>query len=462
MRGAFSARALKPGLTLHLVSHISSRQIFLPTPLAAGLFGAVPLLLLGCLAIGSYFMFRDDMLASLMRRQANMQFAYEDRIAALRAQIDTLASRQMINQDTFEGKVAELAVRQARLESRSALLASLAAKVDPDMTSVAATRPAAAEASPQIAPQAASGPIQTLEPKPSLAKDDFKPVPEGFDLRRTQGGDAPGPNLSDNSDPASPQQRLHSLAARFDRVERRQIAVLNGLKAPAAAEAEHLREAFEEAGLPVDRMIRHAESLGRSESIGHDESLGHDESGVTRAAMGGPFVPADAPQRGGEFDRAYASLASSIDTMNELRQALPYAPVRQPLPGQLEVTSPFGYRIDPFFGRPALHTGMDFHGAYGEPVHATAAGRVAFAGVAGGYGNMVEIDHGAGLATRYGHLSRIDVRQGQSVKAGEEIGAIGSTGRSTGPHLHYEVRVDGAPVNPSRYIKAGRLLSAGL
>ncbi len=182
----------------------------------------------------------------------------------------------------------------------------------------------------------------------------------------------------------------------------------------------------------------------------------------SRAAggVGGPFVPADFPGARSDFARAYAGLSRTIDLMNDLRGALPFAPLRQPLPGQIEVTSPFGYRIDPFFGRPSLHTGMDLHGEYGEAVHATAAGRVTVAGPSGGYGNLVEIDHGAGLSTRYGHLSRIDVAPGQWVTAGQDIGAIGSTGRSTGPHLHYEVRVDGAPVDPSRYLKAGRLLSA--
>ncbi|HUO55658.1 MAG TPA: M23 family metallopeptidase [Rhodoblastus sp.] len=444
MRGAFSAKALRPGLTLHLAFRNFNRQLFLPPALAGALFGAIPALLLGCLCVGSYFMFRDDMLASLMRRQANMQFAYEDRIAALRAQIDAIASRQMLNQDTFEGKVAELAVRQARLESRSALLASLAAKVEPQ----------GAEAARE---STAAGPITSLEAKPAVAhddrKDDFKPMPDGFDLRRTQPLGAQSQDLSSNADPASPEQRLRNLASNFDRMERRQLAVLTGLRAPAAAKAERLREAFEEAGLPVDRMVRHADAQSGAKA---------GEDGVTKVAMGGPFVPAASPDRAGEFERAYASLNTSLGMMDALRRALPFAPLRQPLPGQLEVTSGFGYRTDPFFGRPALHTGMDFRGDYGEPVRATASGRVVAAGPAGGYGNMVEIDHGAGLATRYGHLSRIDVEMGQWVRAGAEIGAIGSTGRSTGPHLHYEVRVDGAPVDPSRYLKAGRLLRAGL
>ena len=125
------------------------------------------------------------------------------------------------------------------------------------------------------------------------------------------------------------------------------------------------------------------------------------------------------------------------------------------------MSSPFGVRTDPFLGRPAMHTGIDLRGDIGEPAHATAAGKVTIAGWDGGYGNMVEIDHGNGLATRYGHLSEIDVKVGQIVRIGQVIGKIGSTGRSTGPHLHYETRINGEPVDPQKFLRAG-CGSAGL
>jgi murein DD-endopeptidase MepM/ murein hydrolase activator NlpD len=228
------------------------------------------------------------------------------------------------------------------------------------------------------------------------------------------------------------------------------------LRAPAAARAEKLRLAFVEAGLPVDRMIRRAGAV-RTEKPG--ETI----------AMGGPFEPAPAgsakvsgPQGGGAFEQAYAGARRSVALMEDLRRALPYAPLRQPLAGPLDITSTYGVRTDPFLGRAALHSGMDLRGETGDPIRATAAGRVTNAGPSGGYGQMVEIDHGAGLATRYGHMSRIDVDVGDWVEAGALVGRVGSTGRSTGPHLHYEVRVDGAAVDPSRYIKAGKLLNAGL
>jgi murein DD-endopeptidase MepM/ murein hydrolase activator NlpD len=112
-------------------------------------------------------------------------------------------------------------------------------------------------------------------------------------------------------------------------------------------------------------------------------------------------------------------------------------------------------RLDPFLNRPAMHTGIDFRGAPGEPVRATASGTVTAAGWSGGYGRMVEIDHGNGLATRYGHLSEIEVSVGQSIKIGQTIGRVGSTGRSTGPHLHYETRVNGEAVDPQKFLRAG-------
>jgi murein DD-endopeptidase MepM/ murein hydrolase activator NlpD len=127
----------------------------------------------------------------------------------------------------------------------------------------------------------------------------------------------------------------------------------------------------------------------------------------------------------------------------------------------MDVTSPFGVRPDPFLGTPAMHTGIDLGGHVGEPVHATAAGTISIAGRDGGYGNLVEINHGNGLSTRYGHLSEIDVKVGQKVRTGQVIGKIGSTGRSTGPHLHYETRVNGQAVNPQKFLRAGLRLGKG-
>jgi murein DD-endopeptidase MepM/ murein hydrolase activator NlpD len=119
-------------------------------------------------------------------------------------------------------------------------------------------------------------------------------------------------------------------------------------------------------------------------------------------------------------------------------------------------------RVDPFLGTPAMHTGLDLHGATGDPVRATADGTVVAAGWNGGYGRVVDIDHHNGLSTRYGHLSSVEVRVGQPVKRGQVVGKVGSTGRSTGPHLHYETRLKGEAVDPQKFLRAGEKLDSSL
>ncbi|HEY4821916.1 MAG TPA: M23 family metallopeptidase, partial [Xanthobacteraceae bacterium] len=140
---------------------------------------------------------------------------------------------------------------------------------------------------------------------------------------------------------------------------------------------------------------------------------------------------------------------------DRLTRTMSTVPIRKPVIGEIDMTSSFGVRIDPFLGRPAMHTGIDFHGTQGDPIRATASGTVTLAGWNGGYGRLVEVDHGNGLATRYGHLSEIDVTIGQTIKIGQIVGRLGATGRSTGPHLHYETRVDGEAVDPQKFLRAG-------
>ncbi|MBW8826567.1 MAG: peptidoglycan DD-metalloendopeptidase family protein [Acidobacteria bacterium] len=123
------------------------------------------------------------------------------------------------------------------------------------------------------------------------------------------------------------------------------------------------------------------------------------------------------------------------------------APVAYPV-----ITSTFGYRVHPIYGDVRLHTGVDFRGSTGTPILAAGSGTVVFAGVRSGYGNTVVIDHGGSLATLYAHQSAISVTNGETVRRGQVIGAVGSTGLSTGPHLHFEVRVDGTPVDPLGYL----------
>jgi murein DD-endopeptidase MepM/ murein hydrolase activator NlpD len=178
-------------------------------------------------------------------------------------------------------------------------------------------------------------------------------------------------------------------------------------------------------------------------------------------ALGGPFIPAQLPKGAMSFERQLHHIQVTRAQISRLTRTLGAVPVRKPINGELDLQSGFGVRIDPFLGRPAMHTGLDLHGETGDAVRATADGTVTAAGWSGGYGRMVDIDHGNGLSTRYGHLSSIDVHVGQSIRTGQIIGKVGSTGRSTGPHLHYETRLRGEAIDPQKFLRAGQRLADG-
>ncbi len=171
----------------------------------------------------------------------------------------------------------------------------------------------------------------------------------------------------------------------------------------------------------------------------------------TREAMGGPFE-ALTTRQAGALDPRFEKLGFSLARMAVLERALEGIP--QVVPASVEnITSGFGYRRDPFNGRGAMHAGLDFKGAIGAPIYAAAKGTVSFVGWQSGYGNTVEITHGNGMLTRYAHLARFDVRPGQPVEAGDRIAGMGSTGRSTGPHLHFEVRINDRAINPRPFLE---------
>jgi murein DD-endopeptidase MepM/ murein hydrolase activator NlpD len=157
------------------------------------------------------------------------------------------------------------------------------------------------------------------------------------------------------------------------------------------------------------------------------------------------------------FTAVYEDALAHSSLLDALSTELHHVPLTTPVHGaQFEFTSGFGPRVDPFTGRVAFHPGVDFAGPWGSTVAATAPGVVVWAGARGGYGNMVEIDHGYGFHTRYGHLSSILVSAGTRVEEGTPIGKMGSTGRSTGPHVHYEVWMADSVRDPGTFIEAGR------
>ncbi len=463
-----------------------TRTVRLDTKIA--LIVGIALVILGAwyLVATIYLVFRDDLLSSLVARHTQVQYAYEDRIAALRTSIDRLTSRQLIDQDGVEGKVQELMSRQAQLETRQAMVAALASHAEgmPRMAGSGTALPATAQAAgSKAASQALGGPLAGPEVPAAAAAfapvakpqpvSEFGPLrgsgspaaspagtgapvlaaPPRAEARPTTSVEDPRPAATEPLPPArqrqgalapGPQQgpvahRLLRLSAAQGVAEARQLAILDAYAYRFRTAAGRMQGVLVEVGLDAGRFVALP-------------------GGTSASAQGGPFVPVKVDPSAGPFEASVDRVQRSMAEADRLQRIVDTLPLRRPLPGDGETTSHFGYRTDPFTRTMAMHTGVDFRDEYGAPVRATAPGTVVTAEYSGGYGNMVEVDHGNGLSTRYAHLSQIAVSEGQKVPAGGIVGRLGSTGRSTGPHLHYETRIDGDPVDPLRYLRAAARL----
>jgi murein DD-endopeptidase MepM/ murein hydrolase activator NlpD len=236
--------------------------------------------------------------------------------------------------------------------------------------------------------------------------------------------------LASNAD-AAPIRRVEMV-----RIGQEQL--LDAADTYAKSRADRLRLAFRMAGLQPSNFIDRGGSLGGPLI----------DSGDPRALAAVLDVDDDFAVR---IQRA----ARDLNEAHALTEAAQTLPIRRPTATGSQ-TSGFGVRFDPFTRRPAYHSGLDFSGGHRSAIYATGPGVVSFVGQRSGYGNVVEIDHGRGLKTRYAHLSGFAVQRGQRVAVGQRIAAMGSTGRSTGTHLHYEVWVNGRAQNPGRFLKAGQ------
>ena len=395
---------------------------------------AIPLLWLACgvtalWAVGAtgLILAGDTLAAHLVERQVAMQYSYEEQIASMRARLDKLASRQMFDQDTIETRVADLAARQSLMETRGALVAQLSAetghppvppaeRIEPGLPRALSPRPVPIDAS--VSPRA----------KPA-------PVGEAPLLRGLGADERRGERTSRAGEAVDLEAKVRALAGWLDGAERAQAATLSGLDAQSRHLVAKLRLAIADTGLDPEKV--------------------QAQPGAGRRAEGGPFVAVGEAGPAPAFEAAVRRVQAQIAAASRLRSALRLLPLRHPLSSGAEMTSSYGVRSDPFTRGMAMHTGVDFRAEHGAPVRATGTGRVVTAEHSGGYGNMVEIDHGNGLTSRYAHLSSIEVDEGEEVEAGALIGKVGSTGRSTGAHLHYETRLTGDPTDPARFLRAG-------
>jgi murein DD-endopeptidase MepM/ murein hydrolase activator NlpD len=415
---------------------------------AAAAFAAVPLLGLWAAGVTAFVALHDQVVTTLASRETQLQSDYESRLSDARAALDREKSRQLINQSLFEGKMRDLVARQARLEQRDAALAALADEARADALAVAkwTRKPANALAAIRAASGAPSdgdlgaarayapvsrapAPAAAAKPRPLDPPDSLSRADRPADRYAAElAGAAADPALD-------PSVRVGLVSYSLDRVERAQVAAVGSLDNAARAAAARMETVIARTGLSP-------------------ASLKPPATAKASEGMGGPFIPLEFGNDA--FGRAASDAARDVSAARRLRELMPHLPLSYPLTGDATLSSPFGYRPDPFLGRPALHPGVDLVQPYGAEIRATAEGRVIHAGPMGGYGNAVDVDNGNGIVTRFGHMSEVLAHEGEAVKAGDVIGRLGSTGRSTGPHLHYEVRLDGEPVDPERFLTATR------
>ncbi len=437
------------------VSRGESVRAFAVRPAVAALaLATIPLLGIWSAGITAFVAFHDQAFVTLLSRESQLQTDYETKLSDAHAELDREKSRQLLDQNAFEDKMRGLISRQARLEQRDAAVAALATEAGASATALAEARRAPRAGNALAAIQAiggapADGDLGAARAyAPTGASASSTPVIPAGKPRPLDAAPASVSRAEVSADrfaaeltaaaansTLDPSARVGLVNYSLDRIEREQIAAVATVDKAARAAAERFETVIARTGLSL-------------------AALKSPEAPKPAGGVGGPYIPLDASDD--PFDRAASDAARQVEAARRLRELMPHLPLRYPLSGEVSMSSPFGYRPDPFLGRPALHPGVDLVQAYGSAIKATAEGRVVHAGPMGGYGNAVDIDHGNGVVTRYGHMSEVLVTEGQTVKAGDAIGRIGSTGRSTGPHLHYEVRLDGEPVDPEKFLTAER------
>lgn len=270
----------------------------------------------------------------------------------------------------------------------------------------------------------------------------------------SEGDEAVSKEFADANKQAEVSDKYNAVFKRIDYLENKvkdlqstHDLMLADIKATTGGKIAELERVIAATGIdkaPLERqaLARQKQAEDRAEKYGRTIQNG----------QGGPFVPVKTSLLREKEPELYFNMKRMM-TLNDIVSALP---IHNPMAvNNYRKTSGFGTRVDPFRGTFAYHSGVDLAGPVGTRIRATSDGQISLTGYRGAYGNMIEVKHDFGFATRYGHLSKILVKPGQTVKKGEVIGVQGSTGRSTGNHLHYEVRYNDKAINPSNFLKAG-------
>lgn len=419
------------------------RHLALRTALA--LSGVAALALVSLAGYATWSSSRDETLAAASQEREQLSRSYEARIQSLRTEIDRLMSRQALTQANLEEQMDMLLQRQQSLQARHSLVSDLVARAERSGLPLALTTPLP-ERKPDLVDDLAAGPDHLL-----AIGGESQPLDDPFAALGLRGSSAITPEQDAPAAPGTPvapirpqaqlnaqeKQALAQLRSDLSAMDAESAAALQAITLAARSQIDTLTGALRPLGLRL-ADLRPSTPLLSSPDL----------------AVGGPYEPLLGPG----FASSALTAETALNDLDGLKQAIRDLPVAPPTRGT-PVSSTFGPRMDPFLGTIAMHTGIDFMAPQGQDVHATGRGTVLSAGRNGGYGNMVEIHHPGGLVTRYAHLSRIFVREGESVAPGDIIGQVGSTGRSTGPHLHYEVRLQNEALDPKPYLNAGKTVS---
>lgn len=421
---SFGKRATRPSI---IVTHNGASRQFSFSPIWVSVVASLAFVfMVGYFSATAYLIFRDDLISASYAQKARMKHEYEDRIAALRSKLDHVTSRQLLDQQAIETQVQQLMARQKTIGSRTGSLNSLLQKAE--AKGLGSVRTSGAIPVPRISP------VKTKEETDEITTGSIQPTQNtqfasAFSLRGGLAAQAPEkPTVRQNSN-----QFTHKLFGDI-------ANAITEIDASQKSRVDTIRMAAEQRTQKISSKLK---------------SLGVSVQPPVTANVGGPFLPLE---RDMPFDIYLEALETSLQRYEYATQKAKSLPLASPVKNP-KVSSHFGSRVDPFNGRIAIHSGTDFRAPTGTPVMATGMGKVVKAGRSGGYGNVVTIKHPSGLRTRYAHLSRILVKNGQQVDVGEVIGKVGSTGRSTGPHLHYEVRSNKSARNPAKYLKVGRQIS---
>jgi murein DD-endopeptidase MepM/ murein hydrolase activator NlpD len=385
------------------------------------LLGGFVLFLTAYVGATAYLIYRDDLFETAVARQSDMQHTYEARIAALRSEIDRITSRHAVTTEGVEEQLAALLAKQDVIERRQTALDDLVERAE-----ASGVEMASAPRLPRTRPETQAAPVpDTGEPEPLAYAPAVAAVDEMITGALLRGSEGESRSIDGDMRPI-----LGTVGSSLARTEDQQGQALDSLAQAAQAEADRLSAALEPIGIEVD-----------------------DPEEQAADPEGGPYIPAG----GLHFVERAVMLDRTLDDIEALRKGAEAMPLVAPVAAE-RISSRFGFRRDPFLHRPAFHAGLDFVAPAGTEVRATAPGTVVSAGWDSGYGNLVEIRHAGGVSTRYGHLSKILVSEGEEIAAGTPVGRVGSTGRSTGPHLHYETRREGKAVNPVTFLSVAQAL----